>query len=53
MHAIVKRTAQHADQTAPSASAAKKVLSREMRLIQSRDDILNPPKLFRALKIES
>lgn len=54
MHAIVKRTADYADKmSSPSSSAAKRVFSREMQLIQSRDDILTPPKLFEAIKVES
>ncbi|KAL7520355.1 hypothetical protein ACHAWX_005082 [Stephanocyclus meneghinianus] len=51
MHAIVKRTAEHAKNVSTSSSTAKQVFSREMRLIQSRNDILNPPKLFHSLKL--
>ena len=51
MHAIVKRTAEHAEKMSQSSNAAR-VFSREMRLIQSRDDILTPPKLFDAIRVE-
>ena len=50
MHAIVKRTADYAEKMSQSSSASQ-VFSREMRLIQSRDDILTPPKLFDAIRV--
>jgi pyridoxine kinase len=47
MHAIVKRTASSSrlDESARTASC------RELQLIQSRDDILHPPRIFRALRV--
>ncbi len=56
MHAIVKRTADAAavkqanvSSTAPNKAHA--VSSLELQLIQSRDDIINPPELFRAMRV--
>mmetsp|Transcript_4417 Transcript_4417/g.9998 ORF Transcript_4417/g.9998 Transcript_4417/m.9998 type:complete len:387 (+) Transcript_4417:120-1280(+) len=61
MHAIVQRTANAAakkqsssfSSTSSSVSVekAKIVSSRELQLIQSRDDILHPPRTFRALRV--
>lgn len=58
MNAIVQRTANVAEKKnqslLSSVSAEKKaktVSYRELQLIQSRDDILNPPQTFRALKV--
>lgn len=60
MHAIVQRTANAAamKQSAYSSSSvsiekAKIVSSRELQLIQSRDDILHPPRNFRALRVHA
>ena len=52
MHAIVNRTANHAEKTISTGSEANRVFSREMQLIQSRDDILSPNKIFTAIKIQ-
>lgn len=54
MHAIVQRTADAAaNQQSDSSSEARArvVSSREMQLIQSRDDILHPPMMYRALRV--
>jgi pyridoxine kinase len=55
MHAIVKRTAEYAEKIVSSSSSnedeAKRVFSREMQLIKSRDDIITPPRLFNAIKL--
>ncbi|KAL7509154.1 hypothetical protein ACHAXN_006196 [Cyclotella atomus] len=52
MHAIVKRTAEYAESLSSSSSnEAKRVFSREMQLIKSRDDIITPPRLFNAIKL--
>jgi hypothetical protein len=56
MHAIVKRTANAAaeklgDCSSTISDKAHAVSSLELRLIQSRDDIINPPQLFRALRV--
>ena len=55
MNAIVRRTAKAASNRFSSSSSslekAKIVSSREMQLIKSRDDILNPPLKFRALRV--
>jgi pyridoxal/pyridoxine/pyridoxamine kinase len=51
MHAIVKRTAEYAEMTAPESSLASNVFAHEMRLIQSQSDIRCPPKLFNAVKV--
>ena len=56
MHSIVKRTANASKQKSPDNSddgieTAKVVASRELQLIQSRDDILNPMQSFRALRV--
>jgi pyridoxine kinase len=52
MHVIVKRTAAVAASSSPLIhERANTVSSRELQLIQSRDDILHPPRLFRALRV--
>lgn len=54
MNAIVKRTANAAEQKQRESSfidRAKIVSSRELQLIQSRDDILYPPSVFKASKV--
>jgi hypothetical protein len=56
MHAIVKRTADAAaikrgDHSSTASHKAQAVSSLELQLIQSRDDIINPPQLFRALMV--
>mmetsp|Transcript_22340 Transcript_22340/g.47068 ORF Transcript_22340/g.47068 Transcript_22340/m.47068 type:complete len:376 (-) Transcript_22340:21-1148(-) len=54
MQAIVKRTADAAERKQSSSSSigeVKVVSCRELQLIQSRDDILNPPKKFRAMRV--
>jgi len=55
MHSIVKRTASAAKQKSSDNSdgkeKAKVVASRELQLIQSRDDILNPKQSFRAIRV--
>ena len=55
MNAIVRRTANAASNKSSSSSSslekAKIVSSRELQLIKSRDDILDPPMKFRALKV--
>ena len=55
MHSIVKRTANASKQKPSDISdgieKAKVVASRELQLIQSRDDILNPKQSFRALHV--
>lgn len=50
MHAIVKRTATAASSTTLN-ERANAASSRELQLIQGRDDILNPPRLFRAMRV--
>ncbi|KAL7472033.1 hypothetical protein ACHAXS_013177 [Conticribra weissflogii] len=59
MHAIVQRTAQNAmnkQSRYPDESSgeemSRKVSSFELKLIQSRDDILQPPRSFRAVKLQ-
>ncbi|KAL7526562.1 hypothetical protein ACHAXR_003992 [Thalassiosira sp. AJA248-18] len=55
MHAIVQRTANAAAKKKPCSSSpemAKKVASRELQLIQSRDDILDPPRIFIARRVQ-
>lgn len=56
MQAIVQRTATAAAATNQSASSsiekAKIVQSRELRLIQSREDILHPTRKVRALRVQ-
>jgi len=56
MHSIVKRTANASKQKPSDSSSeiekAKVVASRELQLIQSRDDILNPKQSFRALRVQ-
>eukprot|EP00584_Thalassiosira_punctigera_P000214 CAMPEP_0172539476 /NCGR_PEP_ID=MMETSP1067-20121228/10669_1 /TAXON_ID=265564 ORGANISM="Thalassiosira punctigera, Strain Tpunct2005C2" /NCGR_SAMPLE_ID=MMETSP1067 /ASSEMBLY_ACC=CAM_ASM_000444 /LENGTH=371 /DNA_ID=CAMNT_0013325169 /DNA_START=105 /DNA_END=1220 /DNA_ORIENTATION=- len=55
MQAIVQRTATAAAKKRSSASAtgkAKMVSSRELQLVQSREDILNPPRNFGAVRVE-
>ena len=56
MNALVQRTANAASKkksssTTSSSEKAKIVSSRELQLIQSRDDILHPPMKFRALRV--
>ena len=51
MNAIVRRTSEYAKRTEPLATDEQQVIARETQLIQSRDDILVPPKLFNAVKI--
>jgi pyridoxine kinase len=55
MNAIVQRTANAASKKKPASDIQKAtiVCSRELQLIQSRDDILNPKQKFRALKVET
>ena len=53
MHAIVQRTSENATKKQHSAiTKAQIVSSRELQLIQSRDDILYPKRLFRAFRID-
>lgn len=53
MHAIVQRTANYAAKKEKSSpDKAKIVSSRELRLIQSRDDILNPPRIYSAERVQ-
>ena len=49
MHAIVKRTAAASSTILNERGNAAS--SRELQLIQGRDDILNPPRLFRAIRV--
>jgi pyridoxine kinase len=49
MHAIVKRTAAASSTTLNERANAAS--SHELQLIQGRDDILNPPRLFRAMRV--
>lgn len=52
MHAIVQRTANAAaKKQTSSTSAAKRVSSRELQLINSRDNIIHPPRNFRAMRV--
>ncbi|KAL9180946.1 hypothetical protein ACHAXT_009751 [Thalassiosira profunda] len=53
MHAIVRRTYNAATKkrTQFGVEQSQLVSSREMQLIQSRDDILNPPRNLRASKV--
>lgn len=56
MHAIVKRTAdaaavKQANFSSTTPNKARAVSSLELQLIQSRDDIINPPELFRAMRV--
>ena len=56
MHSIVKRTANASKKPSDHSDGmekAKVVASRELQLIQSRDDILNPKQSFRALRVPS
>mmetsp|Transcript_37968 Transcript_37968/g.68375 ORF Transcript_37968/g.68375 Transcript_37968/m.68375 type:complete len:386 (-) Transcript_37968:286-1443(-) len=55
MQAIVQRTATAAAKKQSSSSSiekAKIVSSRELQLIQSREDILHPVRTFRALRVQ-
>eukprot|EP01082_Thalassiosira_pseudonana_P001339 g865.t1 g865 contig10:881521-882773(+) len=55
MHAIVKRTSQCAkvgSEEGDTAEKANVVFSREMKLVQSQNDILHPPRLFRAQRVD-
>mmetsp|Transcript_8014 Transcript_8014/g.17106 ORF Transcript_8014/g.17106 Transcript_8014/m.17106 type:complete len:392 (-) Transcript_8014:1440-2615(-) len=59
MHAIVQRTAQNAlkkqsryHDDSSRGEKSRKVSSFELKLIQSRDDILQPPRSFRAVKLQ-
>jgi pyridoxine kinase len=51
MHAIVKRTATVAASSSTLDKSARTVSYRELQLIKSRDDILNPPMIFRAVRV--
>ena len=51
MHAIVKRTASVAVSSSLLDENASTASYRELQLIQSRDDILHPPMIFRAMRV--
>jgi pyridoxine kinase len=51
MHAIVKRTATFAASSTTLNERENAASSRELQLIQGRDDILNPPRSFRAMSV--